>query len=210
MVKKMKKSKPLITHSELCEVAAEYARKTLRCGIVLIEHKCMTTPEIVDVAGFRAGVMINIEVKVSRKDFLSDKKKPHRQDPKRGAGDYRLFCAPSGLIQPSDLPHGWGLLEYHEGSGRIKASHCPPLLRALMHPDDYRLRALQQGRDLSQRELETIQYAFEECNQRASMNYLYSAYRQIIQAQEQGLNYQIETIFKRPEGLTFDPVRKMS
>lgn len=56
-----------------------------------------------------AMVTVMAEVKASRSDFLSDKRKPHRQ-PGSGVGDYRLYVCPPHVIEPEDLSDGWGLM----------------------------------------------------------------------------------------------------
>ncbi len=77
-----------------------------------------------DAIGFRNGTSCLIEVKVSRGDFLSDKKKRFRQDPNIGMGDWRFFLCPQGIITVDDLPPGWGLLYAHEKT--IKKVHGFP------------------------------------------------------------------------------------
>ena len=59
-----------------------------------------------------------MEVKVSRSDFLADRKKPHRQQ--GGVGSFRYYMCPEGLIDIKDLPHGWGLL-WVNSRGHVKA-----------------------------------------------------------------------------------------
>lgn len=73
-----------------------------------------------DAIGFRAAVFkeasVVVEVKVSRADFLADRKKPHRIDPSLGMGTYRYFMAPASLIAPEELPARWGLIEVGDRS----------------------------------------------------------------------------------------------
>jgi len=52
-----------------------------------------------------------VECKASRPDFLADAAKPWRLHPETGVGAERYYLAPGGLLQASDLPDGWGLLE---------------------------------------------------------------------------------------------------
>jgi hypothetical protein len=75
------------------------------------------TGEIPDAIGFslshwESGATV-IEVKVSRSDFLADRKKPHRQA--GGMGRWRYYMAPVGLIALGELPAGWGLIEVTPG-----------------------------------------------------------------------------------------------
>lgn len=74
--------------------------------------------ERLDCIGFRHQSSALIEVKVSRSDFFADMHKPER---KRGGGvgTYRFYLAPAGLLLLSDLPPGWGLLEW-SGRGLVK------------------------------------------------------------------------------------------
>jgi hypothetical protein len=60
-----------------------------------------------------------IEVKVSRADFLSDKKKRWRKYPEQGLGAFRSYLCPEGIIKPEDLPDKWGLLYINE-KGKIR------------------------------------------------------------------------------------------
>ena len=68
-------------------------------------------PDILGISSF--GESILIEVKVSRSDFLADKKKPWRSNPEMGMGDFRVYLAPKGLLKPEDIPYGWMLWEVH-------------------------------------------------------------------------------------------------
>lgn len=75
-----------------------------------------------DVLGLDSwGNSIIVEVKVSRSDFMADKKKPWRANPKLGMGDFRVYLAPEGLLKVSDIPYGWQLWEIY---GKTK-----PMLR---------------------------------------------------------------------------------
>ncbi|EPN8226486.1 hypothetical protein ACT3QV_004482 [Vibrio alginolyticus] len=67
-----------------------------------------------DVLGLTAyGESIVVEVKVSRSDFLADKKKPWRANPQMGMGDHRVYLAPEGLLKVDDIPYGWQLWEVY-------------------------------------------------------------------------------------------------
>ena len=60
-----------------------------------------------------------IEVKVSRADFLRDKKKLFRWDEDKGVGNFRYYCCPRQLIGPLEVPDGWGLIYvYPNGNAR--------------------------------------------------------------------------------------------
>lgn len=111
------------THKEGVEIAARWLRN--RCKVILPEFVCMNSREIADVIGFNANDSHMIEVKVSRADFLSDKKKYFRRMEEYGMGNYRYYCCPRKLIGPLEVPDGWGLIYIFEnGKARI-----------MMHPD---------------------------------------------------------------------------
>lgn len=95
-------------HDLLCEKAGRWL-KSINCYAVIIDPWC--TPmvkERPDAIGWLDGLSFLVEVKTSRADFLSDKKKPFRQS--RGMGDWRFYMCPEGLIKPEELPEGWGLI----------------------------------------------------------------------------------------------------
>ncbi|WP_051326787.1 hypothetical protein [Aliagarivorans taiwanensis] len=107
------------THKELCEKAVKWLRRPQSqlshgCHVAMSETQSGWSGEIPDAIGFRsAGFQdgsIVVEVKVSRSDFLADKKKPHRKGDVLGLGSWRYFLCPEGLIQPDELPDKWGLL----------------------------------------------------------------------------------------------------
>ena len=106
-----------ITHRELCVLAAKYLKNN---GIIPFQKAKYVVCELErqgespDAFGFGYCTQL-IEVKVSRSDFLSDKKKYWRKYPQRGLGMYRSYLCPSGMINVEELPDGWGLLYYDNG-----------------------------------------------------------------------------------------------
>lgn len=117
-----------LDHRTLSEMGAKWCKKPASqnghgCNISIVEG--CANKENADVIGFRhshpAKGSVLIEVKVSRSDFLSDKKKPHRKKPSSGMGKWRYFLCPENLITPKDLKDHpkWGLL-YGYPNGRIK------------------------------------------------------------------------------------------
>lgn len=113
--------KSTFTHRELCIKAAKYLRSK---GIQPF-HKCRYSVcelervnECPDAFGWGSGTTQLIEVKVSRNDFLADKKKQWRYHPHLGLGKYRSYLCPEGLIKPEELPDYWGLLYINE-KGKI-------------------------------------------------------------------------------------------
>jgi len=71
--------------------------------------------ETPDAIGWRnsASESFLVECKVSRTDFLADRRKPFRRCPEQGMGLYRYYLCPPGIIRVDDLPPGWGLLYCH-------------------------------------------------------------------------------------------------
>jgi len=74
-----------------------------------------------DVIGFRSNCSAVIECKVSRGDFLAERRKPERAS--GGLGVYRFYLCPEGLIDDCDLPPRWGLL--HAVGRTVKAVVAP-------------------------------------------------------------------------------------
>lgn len=115
------------THGELCKLAASWLKRSYSaggcgCSSSYIEVKSGSNGgEIVDAIGLKTAdgtEVIVVEAKVSRGDFFADKKKPFRQTPGDGMGDYRYYICPEGLIDKNELPEKWGLL-YVGGRGKI-------------------------------------------------------------------------------------------
>ena len=101
-----------MTHAQLVERAVQWLR-SYRCGVVLSEQAC-ASGEMPDAIGWkRACHSVMVECKVSRADFLADRDKPFRKKPEAGVGCERFYLTVRGLIRPTELPAGWGLLELH-------------------------------------------------------------------------------------------------
>jgi hypothetical protein len=99
-----------MTHGKLVERAVAWLRR-YGCGVVLSEQSC-SSGETPDAIGWkRACHSVIVECKVSRADFLADRDKPFRKKPQAGMGCERYYLSPAGLINPEELPKGWGLLE---------------------------------------------------------------------------------------------------
>ncbi|MGE5324397.1 MAG: hypothetical protein ACM3SW_16135 [Actinomycetota bacterium] len=112
-----------MTHAQLVRMAEQWLRRRYRCGIVLSEQSCASgeTPDVIGWKGKCRSVLV--ECKVSRADFLADRDKPFRRDPQQGMGCERFYLTPRGLIEKSELPRGWGLLE---AKGREIVMACKP------------------------------------------------------------------------------------
>ncbi|SJN14844.1 Phage protein [Halomonas citrativorans] len=116
------------THADLCTIAVKWLKRANSnnghgCHVAVSEVRSGWTGEIPDAIGFRqsgyapSDGSVVVEVKVSRSDFLADKKKPHRID--GGLGNWRYYMCPEGMIQPEELPEGWGLL-WVNSRGHVK------------------------------------------------------------------------------------------
>ena len=99
-----------MTHEKLVSTAVAWLRR-YGCGVVLSEQSC-ASGETPDAIGWkRACHSVIVECKISRADFLADREKPFRQNPKVAMGCERYYLAPGGLIAAKELPEGWGLLQ---------------------------------------------------------------------------------------------------
>ena len=103
-----------MTHTELCNLGARWLKlnglinwQKPKYVIVEIESVGISQP---DIFGFGCSYTQQIEVKVSRSDFLADKKKHHRKHPHLDVGQLRSYLCPSGIILLKDLPDNWGLI----------------------------------------------------------------------------------------------------
>ena len=111
------------THKQLCDRAAYWLQQTKGCKVVLIERNTGGCAEEPDAIGWNSRTFSYlIEVKVSRSDFLADKKKDHRRRPHTGMGRQRFYLCPRGMIKPEEVPEGWGLLWATEGQIRLNRS----------------------------------------------------------------------------------------
>lgn len=94
-------------HKRICGLGVVWARRE-GFGVVASEIRAAGCGEEADVVAFRSTCSLVMEAKVSRRDFLADAGKPHRTRP--ALGNYRFYVCPEGIIQPDELPVGWGLL----------------------------------------------------------------------------------------------------
>lgn len=146
-------------HNEVIDIAHKWVLKSASCGIAFRDIKHIGCREIVDVLGLGSGDhSVVIEVKVSRSDFLADKKKIFRQYPEFGIGKYRLYCCPDGLIKKEELPQKWGLL-YVLGNGKIEE-----IVNPLRHRYDIE---------------NMFKWVFEKRNESAERSIMYSILRRL-------------------------------
>lgn len=110
-----------LTHKQLVEIGYKWLLN--KCSFA-IKEIVTHTKEQPDIIGFNSNGSFVLEAKVSRSDFLADKKKPFRIIPSDGMGDWRFFIAPKGLIKIEELPNMWGLIEVNE-KGKVTFEYNP-------------------------------------------------------------------------------------
>lgn len=99
-----------MTHQDLVLRAEKWLYQQ-KCRIVIRDPFRSANREQPDAIGWsNNNIPILIECKISRSDFLQDKKKPYRMDSQIGMGCWRFYLCPAGIINKNDLPDGWGLL----------------------------------------------------------------------------------------------------
>ncbi len=94
-------------HQSLVATAAKWLGK--KCAVVVTDL-VTSAGETPDAMGWSSFQSILVECKASRSDFKADARK-HFRIRDEGMGNLRYYMTPEGLIQPAELPAGWGLLE---------------------------------------------------------------------------------------------------
>lgn len=117
-----------MTHAEVVEIARLWLARRWRCQIVVTELGA-AGGEVADAIGWQGHDSYLVECKVSRADFAADHDKPFRVNPDRGVGLYRFYMTPKGLLDPSELPHDWGLVEVEQGRARVRCGSAPFMRR---------------------------------------------------------------------------------
>ena len=111
-----------MTHGELVAAAFRWVDKSL--GYHLLAAEMVTyADETPDVIGWKGYESCMAECKARRSDFKADARKRHRRW--GSVGNFRWFFTPPGLIQPEELPEGWGLAEWN-GKKVSKVIPAPP------------------------------------------------------------------------------------
>lgn len=124
------------THAELVQRAVRWLRGTMGCTVVFAEMSTLA-PVIPDAIGWRFGSWsVLVECKTSRSDFKADQKKAGWNGPEF-PGQERWYLTPPGLLKPTEMPDGWGLIEAHERCVRV--AHLCPRTR------NYEMRAKHSG-----------------------------------------------------------------
>ena len=99
-----------MNHNEMINRAKKWLLNTRGCGFILSELTSYYNSEIPDVIGWKCGQSYLVECKVTRNDFLADKKKGFRRMQWRGMGNYRYYMTTPSLIELNEIPYRWGLL----------------------------------------------------------------------------------------------------
>lgn len=102
----------ILTHQDLVLRGAKWLRNRHRgcpgCNVILTEF-VTSGSAIPDVIGFNRWDSVVLECKVSRSDFLADKRKIHRHSFNQ-CGNYRYYLVLPNIVSVEDIPEGWGLL----------------------------------------------------------------------------------------------------
>ena len=100
-----------MTHFELCKKTAE----RFVSSVALFEVSMTGIPEKPDVLDFNSsGRSTLFEIKMSRSDFLADRKKYSRAvNP--WFGQKRYFVCNGDFIKEDEVPQGWGLYHFKNG-----------------------------------------------------------------------------------------------
>ena len=80
------------------------------CSVIAVD-KMSFSGERPDLIGWSESLSTLIEVKISRADFLRDESKTWRMYGP-GMGQVRWYLTPKGLVDLSEIPYGYGLLEW--------------------------------------------------------------------------------------------------
>lgn len=105
------------THSELVDRAVRWLRGTRGCRIVFAEL-ATAAPVTPDAIGWNYACEL-VECKTSRSDFHRDKRKPSHRAAQL-PGRLRWYMTPPGLIDSTEIPNGWGLVEVYPTICRIR------------------------------------------------------------------------------------------
>jgi len=118
-----------MTHAELVQRAKRWLLNTERCAFAFTE-KMTVVFQTPDALGFKSfGQSIMVECKVSRSDFLVDKKKRLKEPYRDVLGRLRYYMVPDGLVKVEEVPPEWGLLY-------VKARQVKVIRRATARQDE--------------------------------------------------------------------------
>lgn len=112
------------THAELVLLAYRWVLRSGGAAVAFRElvTLAMETPDVLAIGGTVTSILV--ECKISRSDFLADRKKMWRVNPSLGMGSHRIYCAPEGLLRLEELPEKWALLSVAP-NGKCTLSYRP-------------------------------------------------------------------------------------
>lgn len=123
-----------MNHRDLCKIGADFLLKSkdyrLRSQYVLLDFVPIfgESPDVFGLQGTNSTILL--EIKMSRSDFLRDKKKKHKFF-SSGIGQTRYYLCPENIIKPEELPKGFGLLYFSDTIKVIKFSDI--FMRDMVH-----------------------------------------------------------------------------
>lgn len=79
---------------------------------------------------------VAVEVKVSRSDFMRELEDPTKRQPWEGLVSETWFAVPCGLVQPDEVPEGWGLLE-RLSNGKLRRKVLPQQRQVESYPPGF-------------------------------------------------------------------------
>jgi hypothetical protein len=98
-----------VKHDTLVKAAAAWLKRNHRVVGTELQTNASETPDAIGWTGW--GRCTVVEAKTSRDDFFANANKPHERAG-NGVGHERWFLTPPALVDKSEVPEGWGLLEY--------------------------------------------------------------------------------------------------
>lgn len=99
----------ILTHAEIIYRLTQHFQSKGYATVSERRSASGETPDLFAVPWDGASIMV--EVKVSRSDFFRDASKPWRVSPTEGVGQFRYMATPVGMVQPSEVPARFGLIE---------------------------------------------------------------------------------------------------
>ncbi|MDQ2077549.1 hypothetical protein [Marinimicrobium sp. ABcell2] len=116
-----------LNHRELCALGVRLLKTRFGCCWAVREFvtHAQESPDCFGAKSCGEETYL-LEAKISRADFLSDRKKRFRINPEKGIGMFRYFLAPAGLISVDELPEKWGLIEVHSRNKIRVVAGKPP------------------------------------------------------------------------------------
>jgi len=115
-----------VKHETLVQAAAAWLKKNHRVVGTELQTNASETPDAVGWTGW--GRCTVVECKTTRSDFFANANKVHERAGS-GVGHERWFLTPPALVEKSEVPEGWGLLEYTP-SGHSRGYYMKRVVKA--------------------------------------------------------------------------------